>query len=294
MMKHLVLVFVDGLGWGSDDPTRNPCAHASGKFLRELYKRSGKRTDACLGVPGLPQSATGQTTLLTGINAAQAINGHLEGFPNEALRTIIRENNVFSHLLARGLTVTFANAYQRQRYEDVPHKSVTTVATFSALGTVRGLDDLRRGQAVYQDLTNHYLIEQGHAVPLVSPEQAGENLADLVRQHHFTLFEYFQTDRAGHTMDMQRAQKVLAELQRFLGALLTAIDRRDTLFVLTSDHGNIEDLAIKTHTRNPVPTVAEGLDAAEFLAGVESITDITPAIVCFYNGDKRLDKKMFQ
>jgi hypothetical protein len=283
-MKHLVLVFVDGLGWGGKDPARNPLAHPACGFLRDLYETYGKRTNACLGISGLPQSATGQTALLTGTNAAQVIGRHREGFPNEALRRIIRNNNVFSQLLSFNLKVTFANAYQRQRYADIPHRSVTTVATFSAIGKVRGLGDLRRGRAVYQDITNRYLIDQGHAVPLITPEQAGENLAGIVRLHHFTLFEYFKTDRAGHSQDLTRALAVLLELQCFLAVLTGAIDRRDTLFILTSDHGNIEDLAVKTHTCNPVPTAAVGLDAAGFLAGVESITDLTPAIVRFFTG----------
>jgi hypothetical protein len=37
--------------------------------------------DASLCVPGLPQSATGQAALLTGLNAPELMGRHIEGFP---------------------------------------------------------------------------------------------------------------------------------------------------------------------------------------------------------------------
>ncbi|HXT50199.1 MAG TPA: phosphoglyceromutase, partial [Thermoanaerobaculia bacterium] len=37
--------------------------------------------DAVLGVPGLPQSGTGQTTLFTGVNAQASIGHHVPALP---------------------------------------------------------------------------------------------------------------------------------------------------------------------------------------------------------------------
>jgi bisphosphoglycerate-independent phosphoglycerate mutase (AlkP superfamily) len=48
--------------------------------------------------------------------------------------------------------------------------------------------------------------------------------------------------------------------------------------VLTSDHGNMEDLSTGSHTRNPVPLLARGPQARRF-AAAESIADVTPAIL---------------
>jgi len=51
------------------------------------------------------------------------------------------------------------------------------------------------------------------------------------------------------------------------------------LFILTSDHGNIEDMSVHSHTTNPVPLVAFGPEADAFKAGVNSLTDVTPRIM---------------
>ena len=46
-------------------------------------------TDPRLGIDGRPQSASGQTTILTGINAPGLLGYHKQGFPNAAMREII-------------------------------------------------------------------------------------------------------------------------------------------------------------------------------------------------------------
>jgi bisphosphoglycerate-independent phosphoglycerate mutase (AlkP superfamily) len=120
------------------------------------------------------------------------------------------------------------------------------------------MDDLREGRAVYQDITHDSVSSRGEHVPPRTPEAAGEILARLSREHAFTLFEFFQTDKAGHAMDRAKAVAELRKLERFLGALLEHLDLATTHLVVTSDHGNIEDLGRKTHTLNPVPTLVFG------------------------------------
>ena len=80
---QFILLFLDGVGLG-DPLDSNPLAHPDhAPFLHRLLGQSlttglsvqqptllAKPIDAGLGVPGLPQSATGQTSLYTGINAA--------------------------------------------------------------------------------------------------------------------------------------------------------------------------------------------------------------------------------
>ncbi len=77
-------------------------------------------------------------------------------------------------------------------------------------------------------------------------------LAGNVDRYDFTLYEYFLTDKAGHTQDRDRCEQVLRDLDRFLAAYLEAAPPGATT-LLTSDHGNIEDLSTRSHTRNPVP-----------------------------------------
>jgi bisphosphoglycerate-independent phosphoglycerate mutase (AlkP superfamily) len=104
-------------------------------------------------------------------------------------------------------------------------------------------------------------------------------LAAIVAAHRFTLYEYFITDRVGHAQDMEGAFRVLASLARFVRAVLARVDLADTTVMLTSDHGNIEDLSIRNHTRNFVPTLIWGAGREAAHRCVRTLTDITPAII---------------
>ena len=70
---------------------------------------------------------------------------------------------------------------------------------------------------------------------------------------------------------------MLRALDAFFGSILDALPD-DALLVVTSDHGNLEDLSTKSHTRHPVPLVAWGADA-DALLGAESLLDVTPGII---------------
>ena len=82
-MKQL-FIFVDGLGLAppaDDNPVRpEVCPAVCG-----LIGSRSVPLDACLGVPGLPQSATGQATLFCGRNAAAFMGRHVTGFPGPTL-----------------------------------------------------------------------------------------------------------------------------------------------------------------------------------------------------------------
>ena len=69
---------------------------------------------------------------------------------------------------------------------------------------------------------------------------------------------------------------LLAALVR---GVLTEIDLKRTSVILTSDHGNIEDLSSRNHTLNPVPTIVWGVDRERIANRIRNLADITPAIV---------------
>jgi bisphosphoglycerate-independent phosphoglycerate mutase (AlkP superfamily) len=129
------------------------------------------------------------------------------------------------------------------------------------------------------DYTNTMLIERGESVSLRTPEEAGVILADIVAAHRFTLYEYFITDKMGHAQDMEGSRSVLRNLARYIRTLLQEVDLNATTVVLTSDHGNIEDLSIRNHTLNLVPTLIWGKDRDYFASRITSLADITPLIV---------------
>lgn len=279
-----LLVFVDGLGLGSADPAVNPVHGGACPVLEGLLNEAAP-VDAGLGVPGLPQSATGQATLLTGVNAAALVGRHVEGLPGPRLKDLVREHNLFSQLGARGYGATFANAYFTDDVEEVKQRrrqSVTTVAALQAFGAVRDTAKMMQNRAVYQDLTREFLRARGYTGPTVAPRDAAEHLLAIAEEHDFTLFEYFQTDLMAHKGDANDVRRVLAQLDEFLSVLLPFAEGPGRLFVLTSDHGNLEDMTTRVHTQNPVPLVALGQGAGILKSKVRSLVDVVPALLGLY------------
>jgi hypothetical protein len=280
-----VFILVDGLGLGVPDPAINPVYSGACPVLGRLLQRHSVPVDAAMGVAGIPQSATGQTAIFTGINAARHMGRHVEGFPGPELRGIIRTHNVYDQLSALGVSCTFANAYYVSDMAEVESRklqSVTTVSALKAFGRVRDKTMMLEGQAVYQDLTRSSLRERGYEGPLRTPGQSGADLLALAGHYDFTLFEYFQTDRAGHKGTLEDVKRILGLFDEFLAAVLPFVEEPGHLLVLTSDHGNIEDFGSRSHSLNPVPLVAIG-EGSEFLKQrVKSLTDVTPALVELY------------
>jgi len=293
-MRALML-FIDGLGIGERDSQKNPmaCTHSRwfDFFLHEEPQptdppRLVRPTDATLGVAGVPQSATGQATLLTGINAARLLGRHINGFCTREIRGILNDHSLFSQLLKMGKKPTFANAYTPPFFEGkIRCQSVTTAALSQAGLPFRSLEDLRRGSALYHDFTNRLLRERGYEAPLLSAQEAGGRLAEIASEHDFTLYEYFQTDIAGHSQDMRRCREEIEKIDAFVDSALAHLDLEHTVLLLASDHGNIEDVSIPGHTSNLTPTLLWGKGREAVGSAITSIADTAPALVRFLTGD---------
>ncbi len=294
MKKPAVLLFfIDGLGLGGRDETNplfltgniQPLANFRGENFEMIFDGILAPTDPRMGVEGRPQSASGQTTILTGINAPALLGHHKQGFPNAALREVIEEHSIFRQLKKLKIEPNvFANAYTPQFFEAPPRwKSATTCAVESADLPFRRLPDLLAGKAVFHDFTNRLLIEKGFDAPLYSPEKAGETLAGLTRENRFTLYEHFITDKIGHDRDFEKARTHLPQLASMIRETLSNIDLENTTVILTSDHGNIEDLSIRNHTLNDVPTIVWGRKHREISKRIKTLADIAPAIVHLLN-----------
>jgi hypothetical protein len=267
--NNVLFLFIDGFGIGPHIPPRNPLADRSRyPALSRLLERSVP-LDASMGVPGLPQSATGQAALLTGLNTAQLMGRHIEGFPPPRLKAVVEEHNLFSAFKAQGKRAVFANAYWIDDVAHIPprRESVTTVATLAAHGDVRGKSALLENRAVYHDLSREMLRDRDYSGPLITPEEAAEHLKGIASVHDFTLFEFFQTDRAGHRGAAEQVEEVLRKLDRFVEALFDF----DGVLVVTSDHGNIEDLSVRTHTDNPVPFYTNRPDLFGRISRIEQV-----------------------
>ena len=297
-MSSLLFVFLDGVGLGAagaDNPLSTLALPAFERLAggqrwtaeaapvgqpRHVFRA----IDATLGVEGLPQSGTGQAALFSGVNAAQVHGRHFGPYPPTTVRPGLAASSVFARLVEAGHPadrLAFANAYPDRFFRYAEARNRWTATTFMARAAgvrLRRADDLRAGRALAADLTGEgwQRLFDPNLDPVPEAE-AGRRLAALMDKHSFVLYEHFATDKAGHSQDADRARLVLTALDRFFGGVLDALPP-DALLVVSSDHGNVEDLSTKSHTRNPVPLVAWGPGADTF-ARAESLLDVTPAVV---------------
>ena len=312
-MKVLFL-FLDGIGLGTNDPQVNPFAKVdmpnlqgllggnkllvetisavSSKDQRGIGRLETERAtllalDAGLGVDGLPQSATGQAALLTGSNVSQEIGYHYGPKPNQEVADFIRNGNIFSTLFKEGYKSGLLNAYPPGYFSTIQSGrrlfSAIPLAVTSAGIPLKTLEDLQEGRALSADFTAQGWREhlQLPETPVLTPEQAGERLAILMNDYDLAIFEYWLSDYAGHHQDMQAAQSLLETFDQVLGGLLEAWDDKQGLILITSDHGNMEDLGTRRHTANPVPglLIGDPLFRREFVADLIDIIGVTPAIL---------------
>jgi hypothetical protein len=293
----VIFIFLDGVGLGSADPDINPLVDPELPFFSRIgnwaldsltafqdeFELIG--LDANLEMHGLPQSGTGQATLFTGVNCAAIADRHFGPFPHSTSIPILREQSIFAQLGgdARNIDerLAFANAYP-DRFFDLNSENgrwtVTTRCCVESGLRIRHTDEIAAGSAVAADMTGAGLRDIGIDVPVLSERAAADNILSIANSRRLTLFEYFLTDKAGHAQDRDVARRVLASLGRFLDGISKGLDQRRQLLIITSDHGNLEDLSIRVHTRNPVPLLALGCGASA-LCDLRSIEDVTPALV---------------
>lgn len=301
-MSRVLFIFLDGVGLGQDDPQINPFVRAKMPVMRSILGGSplvmdsapyeGTDTtllalDACLGVEGLPQSATGQATLLSGRNVPAIIGRHYGPKPDKTIAQFLSNGNLFNSLKSLGLRSAFLNAYPPRYFEAIAsgHRmySAIPLAATSAGLPLKSEQDLRAGLALAADFTaqgwrDHLGLME---TPVLSARQAGEKLAQLSKQYDFSLFEYWLSDYAGHRQDMEQAIALLEQFDRVLSGLMEAWEVREDLILITSDHGNMEDLSTRRHTNHRVPGLLIGPSdlRKRFSENLSSIAGITPAII---------------
>ena len=303
--EPVLFLFLDGVGLGPADPNANPFHAAEMPNLRGLLE--GKRLDgaleafhgvdasfrpidATLGVDGSPESATGQATLLTGVNVAQAIGGHFGPKPDPRIRAIMQKHNLPGRLSEAGRKAKLLNAYPDSYFEAVRsgrrlHAAIPLAFALADIPLATETD-LDRGQAVSADFTGRGWRSRMRrpSTPVLNPKDAGRRLADLALENDFTMFDHWLPDYAGHYGEMRGAVRLLNVLDHVLGGILEVVRKSNLTVLLSSDHGNMEDLSDKGHTRNAVPMLALGsLDARKrIIETIVDLTGFTPAILRFF------------
>lgn len=287
-------IFVDGIGVGAKTEF-NPLAVSGLKSFSFFTGKDGlhdgceerveesilfKKLDANLEVEGLPQSGTGQTALFTGQNASKVVGRHFGPFPHSKIKPLLKKKSLFHSIIEKGKSPHFLNAYPDIFFEKSEKRnrwSCSTLMVRSAGVRLNRLEDVLKGKAVTAEIVQSAWRNQLNLnVPEIEPEEASERVLQGLQTYHLVLYEYYLTDKAGHEQDRKMADKVLKNLDRFIIEILNHIDEKDTL-VLCSDHGNLEDLSVKTHTRNPVPLFVKG--NIEPFRSAKSILDVKPGIL---------------
>jgi hypothetical protein len=126
---------------------------------------------------------------------------------------------------------------------------------------LRTWEDVRRGQALTGTLThelegrfNWEALGQA-GLPLRRPDEAAQVLVALAEQHDFTFYKYQLADLVSHTGKVELARAVFETIEAFVEAILNRIDAAETVVIVTSDHGHLEQVAFsRGHPRSKVPT----------------------------------------
>lgn len=297
-----MFLFLDGIGLGDDNPSRNPLAAADTPDI--LWLLGGRKlvlsaapcesewatllaVDACLGVPGYPQSASGQAALLTGRNVPAEIGEHYGPKPNPQIAAILQEDNLFLRVARAGGSSALLNAYPPRYFEAIDSRrrlySAIPLAASLAGIPLRTASDLQAGRALSADFTGAGWASQPSfpPAPVYTPHQAGCLLAHLSSEHDLTWFDFWPSDYVAHRGVMTEAIELVERLDGVLGGLARAWQGREDLVVVTSDHGNLEDITARGHTTAPVPALLIGPASLRNVVApqLHDLTDFAPALL---------------
>lgn len=307
-MSKLIFIFFDGVGIGEASQS-NPFYVAQTEYL-PFYKGGCtlpdqipiKPIDAQMGVAGMPMSATGQTSLFTGVNIPALVNGHRDSYPDLLMRKIIKEKSIFSLLMKKNLSARFLNVFPETHHLYTPeniyiqdngeffmsplfrsqiHRSLSATTCMMIANRMRpfGENDILKERALFHDFTNQSLGRNLQHIPKFSPEKAAEILYKSSHNYDLVLYEFFQTDLFGHGFEFDECIELIRDLNRFVKHLISIMDRKKDTLLISSDHGNLEDDSTQLHTHNPVPLLCWGYKSLELQHQINSLPDVRPAII---------------
>jgi hypothetical protein len=291
------MIFIDGVGIGEQDYEFNPFFKYGFKIFNKIFKETPHKqnqyiekdemyvfpTDARLGVEGLPQSGTGQVSIFCGMNAPKFVGKHFGPFPYSTTIPIIKEQNIFKTYKDLGRSAYFVNAYPKVFF-DYLKSGKTRLSTTSLSCRLTGVklnsvSDLRQSKALTAEITNErWNRKLKYQLKVISPETAARRLLRIASNYDFSLYEFFHTDHLGHGRINDELESIYNNFDRFLFTILSELNDELTL-IICSDHGNFEDLSIKTHTTNPALTIAAGKNARQLADSIKDLTDIKPSII---------------
>jgi len=297
-MNNVLMVFLDGVGIGKRDYEFNPFLKYGFKTFENIFGEvaslennrlsNGKSflfpTDANLGVSGLPQSGTGQASLFCGFNAPKFVGKHFGPYPYSTTIPKLKDESILVHFKKKYRSSYFANAYPKVFFDYLKsgrsRLSVTTLTCKLAEIKLNRVSDVRAGKALTAELTNERWNQRlGYKLKVIQPKTAARRLLRIADNYKFTLYEYYLSDHLGHLRLAGEFEKLFCVLDEFLFTLLNEIDSKNMTLIICSDHGNLEDMSVKTHTRNPSLTITSGKSAKKIADESKDISQIKKAIL---------------
>jgi 2,3-bisphosphoglycerate-independent phosphoglycerate mutase len=292
------MIFIDGVGIGKKDSQYNPFFKFGFKTFENIFgeiphlenqylNKDGYYlfpADATLGVEGLPQSGTGQVAIFCGMNAPKFVGKHFGPFPYSTTVPIIEKENIFKTYKNLRKSVSFVNAYPKVFFDYLrsgrTRLSTTTLSCRLAGVKLNTIKEIREKKAITAEITNERWNKRlQYQLKVITPQAAARRVLKVAYKKDFTLFEFFLTDHLGHWRIKDEFDTIYNNLDEFLFTLLTEMDKQNLTLIVCSDHGNFEDLSVKTHTTNPALTITAGLHSKEFSDEIKDLTNIKSTII---------------
>jgi bisphosphoglycerate-independent phosphoglycerate mutase (AlkP superfamily) len=296
---HILMIFLDGIGLGENNPLTNPFAAAAlptvmtltngQRWLRDTLPQSNPRAsflsvDVTLGVAGKPQSGTGQAALLTGRNIPQLVGRHFGPKPDAMTRQLLEADNIFKQVIAHGKTAALINAYPPGLLNSIARgktlRSSIQHAVYAANLPLFDASALYAGDAMSEDWTGSGWREHlAYAdTPLYTPYEAGQKMVELSRRYDFAFFSHWLTDMIGHRGTLEEAVALIEVFDQVMAGALDIWDDNEGVMLITSDHGNFEAMDTRHHTENPTPLVIIGaqLYREHVTHTIHTVMDVVP------------------
>ena len=210
-------------------------------------------------------------------------------------REIIAQHSYFRRLTQYGKSARLLTAYPPRLIADFERgktlRSSIQQAAFESGVPHLTLDDVKNRRALTAEWTTDSWrrhLRYGD-LPHYSARSAGRLLARLAGERDFAFHSHWLTDRIGHRGTLKEGIEILERFDAVLAGVLDEWDADAGLVVVTSDHGNLEDLSTRRHTLNPVPTLIVGRRAGQFADGYSRLTDFVKACDRMLFDDHKLD-----
>lgn len=127
--------------------------------------------------------------------------------------------------------------------------------------------------------------------PEMSAYQVTDRLIEEIEKDKYDviILNYANADMVGHTGDLEAAALAIEAVDKCLGKLINALQRKGGIALITSDHGNAEKMVdhhtkepYTAHTSNKVPFIVVG-EGYQLTKDTGQLADISPTILSLLN-----------